>query len=165
MVARVKQSGLMLIEVMFAVVIGAIILAALNSLVKLGLDAYTSGRGTNEITYQGTFALQRMATKASSLAPKLLSTTPAANTSGDWLAPTMYCLKSGNLLIETTTADSTCTGTTVIANNVTSFTVQAPSNTGAVDDPTLNLTLSMTDPTSKNTVTLALSTRLGGGTQ
>ena len=161
----------MLIELLFAVAIGAIILAALNSVVKLALDAQTAGRGANELTYQGRFALERMAAKARTVAPKLLST-PAAGTTGNWFAPAgcvgavcvMYCLNAGNQLIETTTADIGCTGTTVIANKVTAFSAQPPADAGPVDDPVATLSLTLTDTVSNNTVTLATSVRLGGGT-
>lgn len=174
------QRGMTLIELMIGVAIGALIMAALNSVVKLGLDAQSAGRGANELAYQGRFALERMAAKARTVAPKLL-TTPAANTSGDWFAPAMYCRNTtSNNLIETTTAGAGCTGTTVIAgtaviaSNVSAFSAQAPQCVvvvsppsgvcGPVDDPAATLSLTLTDTASKNSVTLATSIRLGGGT-
>jgi len=173
-----RQRGLTLIELMAAVAIGAIILAALNSLVELGLSAQSAGQGANELAYQGQFALARMTAQARSVAPKLLST-PAANTTGDWFAPSgcsgaacvMYCLNtSSNHLIETTTADTGCTGTTVIASRVSAFSAQtllqaAVANSGPADDPVAVLSLTLTDAASKSSVTLATSVRLGGGTQ
>lgn len=176
------QRGLTLIELLFAVAIGALVMAALNSVVKLGLDAQSAQRGANELSYQGRFALARMAAKARTVAPKLLAT-PAANTSGDWFAPTgctgaacvMYCLNAANQLIETTTADTGCTGTTVIAGKVSTFSAQAPQCAvvvsppsgicGPVDDPAATLSLTLADTASNTTVTLATSIRLGGGTQ
>ena len=167
------QRGLTLIELVAAVLIGAIILAALNSLVELGLSAQSAGRGANELAYQGQFALARMTAQARSVAPKLLGT-PAANTTGDWFAPSgcagaacvMYCRNtSSNNLIETTTADTGCTGTTVIASEVTAFSAQVPAGAGPVDDPVARLSLTLSDAASKSSVTLATSVRLGGGTQ
>jgi prepilin-type N-terminal cleavage/methylation domain-containing protein len=160
------QRGLTLIELMAAVAIGAIVLAALNSLVRIGINAQTAGQGANELSYQARFALERMATAARNATPILL-VTPTAGTTGDWFAPVMYCLNANSQLIETTTTDTGCTGTTVIANKVSAFSAQAPSGagTGPVDDPVANLSLALTDAASNNSVTLATSVRLGGGTQ
>lgn len=164
------QRGLTLIELLLSVAIGAIVLASLNSLVKLGLAAQTAGRGANELAYQGRHALERIADRARAVAPKALGAA-AANTSGNWFAPSgcagaacvMYCRNAGNQLIETTTADASCSGSTVIAANVSTFSASQPAAMGAVDRPVavLSLTLSKGD----NTVTLATSVRLGGGTQ
>jgi prepilin-type N-terminal cleavage/methylation domain-containing protein len=161
-----SQRGMTLIELVLATLIGAIILAAINGLVKLGLDAQTAGRGANELAYQGRFALERITDKARATAPKIL-TTPAANTSGDWFAPTgcigaacvMYCLNAANQLIETATADTACGGATVLAGNVTVFAAAIGPGTRPV--AVLSLTLS----NAGSTVTLSSSVRLGGGTQ
>ncbi len=158
------QRGLTLIELMAALAIGAIVLAALNSVVKMGLDAQSAGRSANELSYQGRFALQRMATAARNAAP-ILPLTPAAGSTGNWFAPTMYCLNAGSQLIETTTADSACAGTTVIANKVSAFSAQAAASTGPVDDPVAALSLTLTDTVSNSSITLATSVRLGGGTR
>ena len=165
-----SQRGISLIELLLATAVGAILLAGLNSVVKLGLDAQTTGRASNEIAYQGNFALQRMADKALALAPKVLIT-PAAGTTGNWFAPTgcsgtacvMYCRNVSNQLIESTTADTTCSGSTIIASNVTAFSAQLLSGANAADDPMANLSLTLTNGNSS--VTLSQSVRLGGGTQ
>ncbi|MDI1298377.1 prepilin-type N-terminal cleavage/methylation domain-containing protein [Methylotenera sp.] len=166
---RQHQCGMTLIELVIAMAISAIIMLALNNLVKLGLDVQTAGRGTNELAYQGRFALERMADKARSLAPKVL-TTPTANTTGDWFAPSactgatcvMYCRNASNQLIETVTTDNSCTGTTVIANNVTTFSATLPASMGAVDKSVAAISLTLSDA-NKNTVSLSTSMRLGGG--
>jgi prepilin-type N-terminal cleavage/methylation domain-containing protein len=165
-----SQRGMTLIELVLATLIGAIILAAINGLVKLGLDAQTAGRSANELVYQGRFALERITDKARAIAPKTL-TTLVADTSGDWFAPAgcigaacvMYCRNAANqLLIETTTADTACSGTTVLAGNVTAFSAKLPVAMGTVRPVAmLNLTLS----NAGSTVTLSSSVRLGGGTQ
>lgn len=162
------QRGMTLIELLMATAIGAIMLAGLNGLVKLGLDAQTAGRGSNELAYQGRFALERITDRARATAPKVL-TAPAANTSGDWFAPTgcigaacvMYCRNAANQLIETTTADIACNiGMTVLAGNVTAFAATLPAS--AVR-PAAVLSLTLAD--AVNTVNLSSSVRLGGGTQ
>lgn len=163
---RSSQRGMTLIELLIATVIGAILLASINGLVKLGLDAQTAGRGANELAYQGRFALERITDRARATVPKTL-TTPAANTSGDWFAPAgcigaacvMYCRNAGNQLIETTTADVACSGTVVLAGNVTAF--SAAIGPGTRPAAVLSLTLA----NGGSTVNLASSIRLGGGTQ
>lgn len=164
-----SQRGVTLIELVLGMLISVIILAGLNSLVKLGLDAQTFGRSKNELAYQGRFALERITDKARNTTPKPL-TLPAANTTGDWFAPTgcagaaclMYCRNAANnQLIETTTADTTCTGTTVIANKVSAFSVALPAGMGAVDRHSAAISITLSD--AGNTITLTSNMRLGGG--
>lgn len=165
----VPQRGMTLVELVLAMAISAIIMVALNGLVKLGLDAQTAGRGSNELAYQGRFALERITEKARSLAPKEL-TTPTANTTGNWFAPTgctgaacvMYCRNASNQLIETTTADTSCTGTTVIANNVSAFSAVLPTGMGAIDRSIAKIDLTLSDA-NNNTASFSTSIRLGGG--
>ena len=105
-----------------------------------------------------------MITTARGVPPKLLAT-PAAGTTGNWFSPVMYCRNGSSQLIETTTADNGCTGTTVIARNVSAFSAQLPRRAPARSTspwPTLSLTL--VDSAAPQTVTLSTSVRLGGGT-
>lgn len=170
-VTRRTQSGMTLVELLIAVAIGAIVLAALGSIVTLGLQAQITGRQQNELVYQGRFALERMVDRARSLAPKLL-TAPAANTTGNWFAPAgcvgaacvMYCRNGGNQLIETTTADALCAGTTVIASNVTAFSATVFAGVGPVDRPIGTLSFTLTHSDAPQPITLTSSVRLGGGT-
>ncbi|MGB7815388.1 MAG: prepilin-type N-terminal cleavage/methylation domain-containing protein [Methylotenera sp.] len=169
-----SQHGVTLIELVLAVAISAILMGALNGLVKLGLDAQIAGRGANELAYQGRFALERMTDKARVLPPRNLTTTPAANTTGYWFSITdtscvstsscvMYCRNaSSNQLIETTTSDTACTGTTVIASNVSAFTATLPTNMGAVDRSIVVISLTLSDA-NNNTASFSTSIRLGGG--
>ncbi len=169
---RVGQTGLALIELLAAVAMSAIVLAALNSLVSLATTAQAAGRGANELAYQARFALERIASQARATAPKPLST-PAANTTGDWFAPTgcstsacvMYCLNGGGQLIETSTGDTGCAGSKAIAVKVTAFSVQLPANMGAVDRCAGIVSLSLADAATGSTATLSSEIRLGGGTQ
>ena len=161
------QRGLTLIELLIAMTLAVFILAALNSVATLGLNAQASGRQANELVYQARFALDRMAAKARSTKPKLL-TTPSAGTTGDWFSvpvppATMYCRNSGNQLVETTVTDTGCTAGAVIANNVTAFSAQLPAGAGPVDDPVATLSLTLQTASAPATVTLTTSVRLGGG--
>lgn len=157
------QHGMTLVELVLAMAISAILMGALNGLVKLGLDAQAAGRGSNELAYQGHFALERMTDKARATNPKVLNT-PATNSTGTWFAPTMYCRNASNQLIETTTSDTACVGTTVIASNVSTFSATLPASMGAVDRSIAVISLTL-DNSANNTMTLSSSMRLGGGTK
>ena len=165
MANRRSQRGLTLIELLIAMTLAVFILAALNSVATLGLNAQASGRQANELVYQARFALDRMAAKARSTPPKLL-TTPSPGT-GNWFStatpPAMYCRNSGNQLVETVDTDTGCTGGAVIANNVTAFSAQLPADAGPVDDPVATLNLTLQTPGSPTALTLTTSVRLGGG--
>jgi len=160
---RQSQRGLTLIELVLATAISAILLASINQLVKLGLDAQSAGRGNNELAFQGRFALERITDKARTTAPTVL-VAPAANTTGTWFSPVMFCRNASNQLIETTTSDMTCTGTSVIASNVTIFAATLPADMGAVDRSIAVVSLTLAD-SSNSTISLSSSIRLGGGTQ
>ena len=164
MANRRSQRGLTLIELLIAIVIAVSVLAALNSVTTLGLNAKASGRQANELVYQARFALDRMAAKARSTKPKLL-TTPSPGSTGDWFSSTstLYCLNGGNRLVETTVTDTGCTAGAVIANNVTAFSAQLPAGAGPVDDPVATLSLTLQTASAPATVTLTTSVRLGGG--
>ncbi|MEQ1601435.1 MAG: hypothetical protein HOP04_07185 [Methylophilaceae bacterium] len=165
------QNGITFIELVLALAISAIVMGALNGVVKLGLDAQSAGRGSNELAYQGRFALERISDQARNIAAKVL-TTPAANTTGDWFAPTgctgaacvMYCRNASNQLIETVTTDTTCSGTTVIASNVSTFSATLPASMGVVDRWIVVISLTLSDA-NNNSIDLSSSIRLGGGTQ
>jgi len=151
-----------LIELLIAVAIGALVLAGLNSVVSLGLKAEADGRQQNELVFQARFALERMVTRARGVSPTLLAT-PTAGTTGNWFSPVMYCRNASSQLIETTTADTSCSGTTVIASNVSAFSASLPAGAGPVDRPLAALSLSLTTGTTPQVVTLSTRVRLGGG--
>lgn len=160
MAAPFSQRGLTLIEFMIALAAAALVVGALNGVVELALKSHSSGRQANELAYQGQFALARMVSRARASAPKVLVTPALANTSGDWFAPTMYCLKGGNRLVETTVSDTSCAGSVVIADNVVAFSAQ-PAGSGPVDEPVARLSLTL--QAGGEPMVFATSVRLGGG--
>lgn len=160
---RAAQAGMTLIELLIAVAIGAVVLAGLNSIVSLGLQAQAAGRQQNELVFQARFALERMVTIARAAPPRLLAT-PVAGTTGNWFSPVMYCRNAGSQLIETTTSDNACAGTIVVASNVSAFSAQLPAGAGPVDEPVATLSVTLTNSAVAQTVTLSSSVRLGGGT-
>jgi len=162
MSAHLRQSGFTFIEVMIAIVIAALIVAGLNGFVMTALDAKASGRQSNEVLYQGNFALERMVAVARATPQKILLTPTLANSTGDWFAPTMYCIKGGNRLVETTVSDTSCTGSNTIVANVIGLSA-VPWAGGPVDEPVGTLTVTILaggDP-----IALSATVRLGGGTQ
>lgn len=168
-------AGMTLIELVAALAIGALVLAGLRSVVSLGVRAQAEGGQSNELLYQGQFALRRMVDKARNTAPKVLAT-PAAGTTDTWFAPAKFCRNASSELIETTTTDANCTncnvctidnpGASVIATNVTTFTAAVPlqSASGPVDKPVAVLSLTLAHSAAAQAVTLTTSVRLGGGT-
>ena len=155
--------GFTLIEFMIALVAGALVLGALHGVVDLALKARTAGRQDNELVYQGRFALERMAATARATAPKVLAPPTLANSTGDWFAPTMYCLKgASSKLVETTTSDTSCTGAKFVADYVVAFSAQLPADAGPVDAPVGILSLTLQSGTAAP-VTLTRGVRLGGG--
>jgi prepilin-type N-terminal cleavage/methylation domain-containing protein len=160
---RLVQAGMTVIELLIAVAIGAVVLAALNSVVSLGLRAEATGRQGNELVFQARFALERMVAAARATPPqRLVANTGGTTTTGYWFSPVMFCL-NGSQLIETTTADAACTGGTAIAANVTAFAAQLPAAASAVDEPLATLSLTLVQSSVPKTVTLSTSVRLGGG--
>ena len=74
----------------------------------------------------------------------------------------MYCRNTSNQLIETVTTDTTCTGTTIIANNVSTLLPSLPASMGAVDRASAVISITLND-TENNTATFSSEIRLGGG--
>jgi prepilin-type N-terminal cleavage/methylation domain-containing protein len=153
-----RQRGLTLVELLLAVVISAIVFAGLESVVTLGLKAQASGRKANDIAYQAGFVLDRLAARIRTSPPKLL-TPAAAGTTGDWLAPVMYCFRPGKKLTETTPADVNCNSGTVIANDVVAFSAQPLSSAR----PAITFTITFDSSTAPEPVTATFTMRLGGG--
>ena len=156
-----SQRGLTLIEFALSLVVGVLVLGALNGVVDLALRAGASARQDSELAYQAGLAIERIAAKARETPPKVLTTPSLAGSTGDWFTPTMYCWKGGNRLVETTVSDTSCTGSKVIADQVTAFSAHLPSGAGPVDDPAATVTLTMKG--SGAPVTLTMTVRLGGG--
>jgi prepilin-type N-terminal cleavage/methylation domain-containing protein len=170
MANRAAQSGVTLVELLLALSISAVVLAAIQGLLKLGLDAQAAGRTANELAYQGHFALELISDQALAVAPTVLGT-PAAGTTGGWLAPAgcsgaacvMYCRNAGSQLVETTTADAACTGGKAVATNVSAFSAALPAGAGAADRSAAVFSLTLSS--GGTSMTLTSSARLGGGTQ
>ena len=162
--SRHPQGGLSLLELLIATALASIVLGTLLGVVRNGLQVQTASRETNEMVYQARFALGLIVAKAQATAPKVLSTLPVnATSTGDWFAPAMYCLNTASAqLIETTPADTGCTGSRVIADNVTGFLVDRPLATGPVDRPAARISLTVATPGATQSVTLSASARLGG---
>ena len=164
MVTRRVQRGFSLLELVIASLLAAIVVGTLLGATAGSLRAQATTRDANEMVYQARFAIGVIVAKAQASPPKVLAT-PPANTSGDWFAPTMYCLHvASSRLVETTTADTGCTGTRAIADNVTAFKVERPAASGAIDTAAAAITLTVANASRTQSLTMTASARLGGGT-
>lgn len=163
--SRASQCGLTLIELLLATSIAALLFAGLNSVVMLGLKAQASGTSANEQVYLAGFALERMVSKTRAATPKFMSGGPAGST-GDWLAPLMFCLSpSGPRLIETTSDDPACGSGLVLAEGVTSFTAELTQSPRPADAPAITYSLTLARADAPQPISISASVRLGGGTQ
>lgn len=166
-----KQKGMTLLELTLATAIGALLLGGMHALVGLALDSSKEGHRVNELAYQGQFALDRIAEKVRAMPPPYWSvSTPLTGTTGDWFTPTMYCRNAtSKKLIETNVADTTCSGTGVIAENVSAFTAVLPAmggypNKGPIDRHSAIVVLTL-DDNAGHSLTLSMQLRMGGGVQ
>lgn len=158
------QRGMTLVELLIASAIAAALLAAVAQVARLGEQARTPLHDTGEALYQGKFAMQRVSLAAAATAPAAVLT-PAANSSGNWFGTVMFCVNTASSLIETTTTDTGCTGSTVIAERVSAFTVAVPATAGGSDGEVADVSLSLSGPGGGGAVAVSERMRLGGGTQ
>jgi prepilin-type N-terminal cleavage/methylation domain-containing protein len=157
------QRGLTLIELVIALAIGSLVLAGLNSIVMLGLRAQAPLESANEQVYRAGFAFERIVARTRAVPLKALAGAPVDST-GDWLAPVMFCrVAATQILRETTTSDTTCSSGTVLAEAVTAFSVELVPSTRPLDLPVVTITLTMHMPSEPQPVVLSRNVRLGGG--
>jgi len=161
---RWRQRGLSLAELLVATAIGTALLATLGAVARQTALARAPLRDVNEALYQGRFALQRLTLAAKATAPKALLPA-AANTSGSWFGTVYFCVNAAKALVESTSTDTGCTGTQVIADNVSAFSVVAPAAAGGLDAQAADLSLTLSGPNGAGTLTLNERVRLGGGTK
>lgn len=160
-IASCRQRGITLAELLIATAIGALLLAGLSSVARQGVLSRAHVRDSSEAVYQARFALQRIAAAARATAPHTMLT-PAVNTSGNWFDPAYYCVNGAKALIETTTADTTCAGTQVIAERVNGFSATQPVDAGAIEAMTAVIAVTLEVP-GGTPVTYSERMRLGGG--
>ena len=154
--------GMTLIELLVATAIGAMLLAGLSSVARQGVLARTQTRDSAEAVYQARFALQRIAAAGRTTAPRTLLPAPA-NTSADWFSPSYFCVNPAAALVETTTTDTTCSGTQVVAERVSNFSVTLPTGAGPLEAVTALVSVTLTGTAGGASITLAERVRLGGG--
>ena len=161
---RRRECGVTLVELMLAMMIGSLLLAALTSVVMLGLNSRSAGRATNEQVYLAAFALERVTSRARATAPKKLDGSPS-NSTGTWLAPVMFCRQTDvQRLVETVATDDTCSGGVVLAERVSAFAVNVAPSTRPVDPPVLTVSLTVESAANAPPITVTSTVRMGGGT-
>ena len=160
-----RARGLTLVELLLAMVMATIVFGALTSVVFVALRAQSSGAATNEQVYLAGFALERLLLATRGSPSKTLAPT-AGDTTGNWLAPSAFCLStSSQRLMETSATDTTCSSGVAVADHVTAFSAQLASSTRAVDAPMIVYSLTVAPPGAPKPITLNASVRLGGGLQ
>lgn len=161
---RRREHGLALIELLIASALAALLLGTLATLARDGLQVGRITRDSNEMLYQARFAIGQIVARAEASSPRPL-TNPPANSSGDWFGATMYCLHGASArLYESTPADTACSsGTRVIADRISAFSVALPSGFGPLDRPLALISVTATDPSGAESVTLSATARIGGG--
>ena len=155
------QCGTTLIELLIALAIAALLAAPLGAALVNALSGQTVAGDTNDVAQQAQFAMQRMEAAVRRTPPHALSS-KSAGTSADWLGAVAFCRNGSAQLIETTPADTTCSGTRIIADKVSAFSVQS-FLAGAVAAQVIEIALTVTGPTGQG-IALTSRTRLGGGT-
>lgn len=156
-----REGGVTLTELLIATAIGALLLAGLTTVAREGVMSRAHERGNGEAAYQARFALQRMVAAARTTAPHALLP-PSANTSGNWFDPTYFCVNGALALIETTTTDTGCTGTRVIAEQVSALSATQPAGAGALEAITAVIAITIDVP-GATPVVLSERLRFGGG--
>lgn len=160
-----RTRGLALIELLIASALAALLLGALATLARDGMEVGRATRSSHELLFQARFALGQVVARAEAATPRPL-TPPSPGTSGDWFGTTMYCLRSTTAeLIESTPADTGCTtGTRIIGERISAFSVAQPAG-DPLDRPQALITLTASDAAGAQSVTLSAVARLGGGTR
>lgn len=158
-----KYSGMTLIELVIALALAALLMASLATMVASALTAQTVAGEVNDVAQDARFAMQRMEAAVRNKAPGVLAA-KGATTTGDWLAPLAYCLRTNKDLIETDPADTLCLGANgrAIAANVTAFNVLS-FNAGVGAGPVIEIQMTLSSAGGQ-TIALTSRTRLGGGT-
>ena len=153
------QTGMSLVELLVSLPIAVMLLAPLVQLVRSGLDMQRVAAEQQDVAQQARFAMQRMLAAVRATAPKALASKPPGTT-GDWLSPAAFCLNGNAQLIETIPADTSCAGTRVIGERVTTFAVQTY-NAGTRAKTVIEISLTVTGPTGQGVPLLARA-RMGG---
>lgn len=161
---RRRVRGVSLMELLIATALGALLMGALVSVARQGLQARQHTRDGSEAVYQARFALERIALAARATLPQAQPSAPA-NTSGSWFGTVYFCVNTAGQLIETTSTDTACGGTQVIAERVSSLAVTLPSGQGPLDAVSAVAALTVSGPGGGGTVTLSERLRFAGAFQ
>jgi Tfp pilus assembly protein PilW len=134
-----KQSGVTLIELLLACVVGALLMTGLFKMMNAGLAAQTYVTQTNDATQQARFALGRMESVIRTAASSPLS---ASQSTLIDLDTTRFCWNNAQQsLRETSTTDATCTAGSIIAEEVISFSASRLRGGYSPDIAKISLTL------------------------
>lgn len=146
-----QARGISLVELLLALAVAAIVLAPLAGLLRTGAAASSVAADRVALERDADFALERIAARVRATAPVLLAPQSDSTSSGSWFSVTFQ--SGGGKLTESGS------GTTrVLAENVTAFSITAPTVLTGQQLVQASLTLSRGDASTTHTATV----RLGG---
>jgi hypothetical protein len=146
-----RAHGIGLVELLLALAVAAIVLAPLAGLLRT--SAAASGVAADRVALErdADFALERIAARVRASTPALLAPQPASSSSGNWFSVTFQF--SGSTLTESGS------GTTrVLAENVSAFSITAPTVLTGQQLVQASLTLTRGDASTTHSATV----RMGG---
>jgi Tfp pilus assembly protein PilV len=155
-----QARGVSLMELLIATALGALLLSSLASVAQQGVQARLHTRDSAEAVYQARFALERITLAARASLPQAQPPNPV-NTSGGWFAPVYFCINATGQLIETTSTDTACSGTRVIAERVSSLAITQPAGQGPLEAVSALVAVTVSGP-GGGPVTLSERLRFAG---
>jgi len=146
-----RARGIGLVELLLALAVAAIVLAPLARLLRIDAAASSVAADRVAIERDADFALERIAARVRATAPTLLAPQSDSTSSGNWFSVTFQF--SGGKLTESGS------GTTrVLAENVSAFSITAPTVLTGQQLVQASLTLTRGDASTTHSATV----RLGG---
>lgn len=146
-----RARGISLVELLLALAVAAIVLAPLAGLLRTNAAASSVAADRVALERDADFALERIAARVRATAPTLLAPQPVSSSSGNWFSVTFQF--SGGTLTESGSGTSR-----VLAENVSAFSITAPTVLTGQQLVQASLTLTRGDASTTHSATV----RLGG---
>lgn len=147
-----RAHGVTLVELLVSLAVAAIVMAPLASMMSTRAAAQAVAADRVRVEREADFALERIAARVRASTPTLLAPQADSTTSGAWFSPYTFQLAGGKL---TETANGT---SRVLAENVTAFSITAPTVLVGQQLVQVSLTLVRGDASTTHNATV----RMGG---
>lgn len=147
-----RQRGLSLLEMLLSLAVAAIVLVPLRGLLRT--NAAASGVAADRVTIEreADFALERIAARVRATPAALLAPNADSSTSGGWFGAWVFQLSAGKL------TETNGSSVRVLAENVTAFSITAPTVLAGQQRVEASLTLARGDASTTHYATA----RMGG---